>query len=230
LAQQTRSLLASHSLDNQRRSLLDSMELDGFVYHSEREEFHKRCAFRDRLDSDASTACPSDEDVSEEFEFNGSKYIKVLPTVRASQAVLPTDKPGQSATRTHEYNGSLATGATLFLLTLFGLIIYGLLHSTCFRLIMGAVAALIVSPGLYLYVVQGCRPEDYKEEGNDSQQRGGLSVLALALLIIAVFYGVRVSTVFRFFMGAMAASMLLPGLYLYAVHGCRPEEFDRKEE
>jgi len=210
---------------------LDSMELDGFVYHSEREQFHKHCSFRDRLDSDASTACSSDEDGSAEFEFTGSKYIRVLPTIKVSQAGRPTNELGQCATRTHEYNGPSATGATLFLLTLFGLIIYGLLHSTCFCLIMGAVAALIVSPGVFLYAVQGCRPEDYKEEGNDSQQRGRLSLRALALLpIIAIFYAIRLSLVFRFFMGSVAALMLLPGLYLYAVHGCRPEEFDLKEE
>jgi len=96
--------------------------------------------------------------------------------------------------------------------------------STIFRAFMGAVAALMLLPGLYLYAVDGCRPEDYKEEEQHATWKSG-EVLVLALLSLGSSFGIYASMVFRVSMGVVASMMLLPGVYLYVVEGCRPEDF-----
>jgi len=107
--------------------------------------------------------------------------------------------------------------------------LYAMYISGFLRVIMGTTASLMLLPGLYLYTVDGCRPEDYDEEESKSQWSHSASALLLAILGLGFFYCVWISMIFRFFMGVAAALMLLPGLYLYTVEGCRPEDCDEED-
>lgn len=91
-----------------------------------------------------------------------------------------------------------------------------------FRVLIGALAVLMLLPGVYLYAVDGCRPEGCEEKVSKTQ--GRMQVLVLASLGITSLLGMCVSATFRFFMGVVAALLLLPGIYLYVVDGCRPED------
>lgn len=84
------------------------------------------------------------------------------------------------------------------------------------------VFALMVLPGVYLYVADGCRPEDH-EEHLDKSNSGALAFWLMALGLGSI-YGVCVSGIFRTLVLCVAGSMLLPGIYLYMVDGCSPEE------
>jgi len=107
--------------------------------------------------------------------------------------------------------------------------LYGMRISMVFCVCMGAVAALMVLPGLYLYMVDGCRPEDVEEEGFVNEKKDGLSMLLLLGLGVASVYGICVSTVFSVFMAVVVVLMLLPGLYLW-LDGCRPEDYEEVDE
>lgn len=106
--------------------------------------------------------------------------------------------------------------------TLSLLCVYGLCTSKAFLIIMIAIAAIVSLPGIYLYHVDGCRPEGYNDEGSWTKQTSFW--LALLSLISGWTYGLYASSIFRILMGTLAALMFLPGIYLYAVDGCRPED------
>jgi hypothetical protein len=118
---------------------------------------------------------------------------------------------------------------------------YGISVVIIFRVIMGLTAASMILPGAYLYIIQGCRPEDCEqcetkgfeevseESANDIDKkgRGAKACVILAFTLGAIFQyhrGMSVMSVFRAIMGLTAASMILPGAYLYIIQGCRPED------
>jgi len=67
-----------------------------------------------------------------------------------------------------------------------------------------------------------------EDQDVDGHQETGASVLFVVSLGIGFFYSVCISTVFCVLMGALVVSMLLPGIYLYMVDGCRPEEYSEE--
>jgi uncharacterized membrane protein len=97
--------------------------------------------------------------------------------------------------------------------------------STSVLIIMAAVAALMLLPGIYLWVADGCRPEDYerKDQTQDGNNSGDVMLARLALGIV---FGMWYSRSFRIFQGILSVIMFLPGLYLWIVEGCRPEDYD----
>lgn len=93
---------------------------------------------------------------------------------------------------------------------------------TCISCIVGfcmlCIAAVLLSPGVYLWMVDGCRPEDFKESGGSWLVRAILAVLPLICCM-------SVSSSATYCMAGFAALMLLPGIKLWTVDGCRPEFF-----
>jgi len=60
------------------------------------------------------------------------------------------------------------SGALAFWLMALGLgSVYALCVSSLFRTLVVYVAAAMLVPGIYLYMVDGCRPEDCTEKGGD---------------------------------------------------------------
>eukprot|EP00931_Biecheleriopsis_adriatica_P079375 TRINITY_DN5277_c0_g1_i2.p1 TRINITY_DN5277_c0_g1~~TRINITY_DN5277_c0_g1_i2.p1 ORF type:complete len:283 (+),score=55.50 TRINITY_DN5277_c0_g1_i2:74-922(+) len=127
-------------------------------------------------------------------------------------------------------------GLAVVTLSMIGLVplVYGLSSFMSFRILMGGLAALMLLPGVYLWVVDGCRPEDYDEADDDRVLAGQLPMLTLSMIsLVAIVYGLSSFMSFRIFMGGLVAFMLLPGVYLWAVDGCRPDEsegFNLKQE
>lgn len=118
-------------------------------------------------------------------------------------------------------------GAALFLLVSWAIGLFFVpFVSVAFRCFMGALAILMLLPGLYLYIVDGCRPEDYNEEHVSTWKTAGAILCSFLMLCLASFYCVNASTTLCIFMGIAAAMLILPGLYLYVVDGCRPEDYE----
>jgi len=110
-------------------------------------------------------------------------------------------------------------------------IVFGMWYSRSFRIFQGILSVLMFLPGLYLWTVEGCRPEDY--DGNCRQRKAGyLSVLKASLLAGGTMLIMKAFVSISMFLGIMAAIMLLPGIYLWVVDGCRPEDYeeDRRTE
>jgi len=80
----------------------------------------------------------------------------------------------------------------------------------------------MVVPGLYLYVVEGCRPEDYDESAETNETKEPPYCLWIGGLFFA--YGIWTYCVLDICMGILAITMVAPGLYLYVVYGCRVED------
>jgi hypothetical protein len=210
---------------------------------------------KDRQMSDASTAVPwssqktpeSDFDIDELNVFETSNIdtrgvdrawtsdLEKELQAEISKAVMPAVKAAQTASRARSNNAPMSTRFTFLVPTLIGLIMYGLLRSVTFRIFMGtAVASLMLLPGIYIFVVDGCRPEDYNKEEIVNPKTNGLGLkptllLASMLLTLSFAIGISTSIVFHAFLGLLAALMFLPGIYLYAMDGCRPEGYDEDD-
>jgi len=92
---------------------------------------------------------------------------------------------------------------------------------------MTCMAALMVLPGIYLWVVDDCRPEDFQESAST---RPADATRALFFLSSVYFLGTCVSSLVGFCMLCIAAVLLLPGIYLWIVDGCRPEDFQESAD
>jgi len=147
-----------------------------------------------------------------------------------SEVVLPTVKVAQAAESTRKSSTPSSARRMIFLPTLIGLVSYGLLNSLSFRIVLGLVAAAMLLPGLFLYMVDGCRPADYEEKDNAIPKKSVSYELLLVCLVLGSLYSVDISIALRALMGAASALMLLPGFYLYVMEGCRPEDFKEEED
>lgn len=87
---------------------------------------------------------------------------------------------------------------------------------------MLGAAVLVVLPGIYLWTVDGCRPEDFQESGSNLPTR---ALGMLPLLCFAYFQGMSLLSGLGYFVTGVAALMLLPGAYLWVIDGCRPDDF-----
>lgn len=87
---------------------------------------------------------------------------------------------------------------------------------------MAGVAALMLLPGIYLWTVDGCRPEFF-EEIQSSQSAGFLGLLLF--LATPYFLGMSALSVVLYSMAGVAALLLVPGIYLWIADGCRPEDY-----
>jgi glucose uptake protein GlcU len=116
----------------------------------------------------------------------------------------------------------------------FWLAIYSLAFSCAlwtsgtFRCLLGSLAAVMILPGIYLFVFCGCRPEDcddktFEKQVNDKKESGA-AVFWLAMYSLAFSYALLTSGTFRCLLGSLAAVMILPGTYLFVLGGCRPED------
>mmetsp|Transcript_115097 Transcript_115097/g.203997 ORF Transcript_115097/g.203997 Transcript_115097/m.203997 type:complete len:367 (-) Transcript_115097:213-1313(-) len=140
--------------------------------------------------------------------------------------------------------------AMIFLPVTCGIFIYGVLNSVSSGVLAAALAALILLPGFCLSRVGGfcqersgpedfkeegeCRPEDCKEEDNDSQKTCGTAARSWLSLIIGSFYDVCVYMSFFVFLGAVAilspwALMLLPPIYLCLRDDHRTEDCEEED-
>jgi len=158
-----------------------------------------------------------------DVEFSGFKD-------EVSEVLLPTIEVAQSAVSSRRSSTPTLAKQITFLLTLFGLFSYAFVNLVSFRIVMGVLAVLMILPGLLLYAVDGCRPADYEEKDNVTTWKVKPYGFLLLCLVAGSLYGLGISIVLRAFMLAVGASMFLPGLYLYVVEGCRPEDFREEEK
>lgn len=158
-----------------------------------------------------------------EFELSGFED-------EISTATLFTQKPAlmaEPAKSVEQCPISPQASYLVFLPVLAGAIMYGALISPTFCFFMGAISLLMVLPGVYLWVIDGSRPEDYVEKRSE-QSMGNLAAFRFLLLGLGAVVGMQASTSFQIIMGSVAALMLLPGIYLWLVEGCRPEDYEDK--
>jgi len=101
--------------------------------------------------------------------------------------------------------------------------------SKSFRIFQGIVAMLVLLPGVYLWVADGCRPEDYEDDCHQNNV-GDHTMLKLASLLFGILLCAWVSTSVLIFVIVMAALTLLPGIYLWVFDGARPEDYMAVEQ
>eukprot|EP00427_Karlodinium_veneficum_P010820 CAMPEP_0169081752 /NCGR_PEP_ID=MMETSP1015-20121227/11178_1 /TAXON_ID=342587 /ORGANISM="Karlodinium micrum, Strain CCMP2283" /LENGTH=523 /DNA_ID=CAMNT_0009141561 /DNA_START=74 /DNA_END=1641 /DNA_ORIENTATION=+ len=159
-------------------------------------------------------------------------------------ALLDLRRDFDMVEETHEsLREKIENGIATFGLMMYGIaVLYGILSCSTLRLFLGGVAALMLLPGLYLFVFGGCKPEDFdddcctrhrtceevggKPESDGKSAYSGVVVVSLAMYGLGFLYGIYSSGTFRLIMGGVAAMMLLPGIYLFKLGGCKPEDFD----
>lgn len=100
--------------------------------------------------------------------------------------------------------------------------LYGTCISNTLVAFMTVLALFMTLPGIYLYVVDGCRPEDNDEDVDMKKSEEPPFWLRISGTVLV--YALWTSCFFRSCMGILAVLMLMPGIYLYAVEGCRPED------
>jgi hypothetical protein len=165
--------------------------------------------------------CESDDIAEKQLD-------KSQPKTSTSEAILSAVQATHLASPAPSSNVAESDGFNIIMPVLIGLVMYGLWSSVTFRIFMGAVAAMMLLPGVYLYAVDGCRPEDYNEDKVNQEKYGfgTKQVLLMASVLFSSIHGVSASMVFRALSGVVAVLMVLPGIYLYVAEGCRPEGYE----
>jgi hypothetical protein len=203
-----------------------------------------------RQTSDASTALPSPEftrmvsptiydselDEAQQFTLDGlSDDSCEVPTMQQANPISPSLYSIKHVRNPGAVPGGMHRACVPLCLIIGALCQYHYGTSTVsiFSVIMGASAVFMILPGTYLYVVQGCRPEDCEEVhgtcGNDMDKKGrGAEACVLLNFTLGAlsyfYYGISVVNILGITMGFIAALMILPGAYLYIIQGCRPED------
>lgn len=172
-------------------------------------------------------------------EYGVEEKVKAMQPVNALGCISENTsnaQPAQQVMSTHAGSESVLEKYGLEKCVLLGLTLSGLCqyHYSIslvgiICVIMSALAALMVLPGIYLYIVEGCRPEGCEEDMVKQGQvtdkiENGVAVLLLAIYSLAFVYGLGSSFAFRCIMGGTSLAMLLPGSYLFVFQGCRPED------
>jgi len=145
------------------------------------------------------------------------------------------------------YNAPHPKGGMIFLLVSCCNFVYLMFNSASFSTLTGIVAVLLLVPGLYLRLFDGCSldhswPEDFEENVKGGKaacplgcQVGGKAARPLASQIIDSVYGMCIYMSFFILIGAVAilkpgALLLVPPVYICLIDDRRTEDVEEEDD